>query len=126
MIRIPVDTNATARGGLVVASTRRATGPVRVGMVVEAQDIAECESFTARVDDIVGSKVYLRLDWSSGRPLVPDYSASRPDPRSTPLETWETVVTAQSGIAFGAGHAIPFYAETSGFLVETGKELVRQ
>lgn len=65
MIAIPVDTNSMARNGLVVASTRRVKGIVRVGDKVRADDSAEKASFDAVVADIDDRRIYLEIDWES-------------------------------------------------------------
>ncbi|GAA5157193.1 hypothetical protein [Ornithinimicrobium tianjinense] len=64
MIRIPVDFNARAHDGLVVASMRRIQGEVQVGDEVLADAREDEMVYMARVVEIDGRKVYLDVDWT--------------------------------------------------------------
>lgn len=63
MITIPVDTNSLVRDGLVLASSRRASGPLHVGDTVCAQDVASETEFPAIVRNLDGKRVYLEVNW---------------------------------------------------------------
>lgn len=65
MITIPVDTNSMAQDGLVVASTRRVKGTVRVGDKVRVDDSAEGAFFDAVVTAVEERRIYLEIDWDS-------------------------------------------------------------
>jgi len=65
MITIPVDTNSIAHNGLIVASTRRVKGAVRVGDKVRVDDSAEDASFDAVVAEVEERRIYLQIDWES-------------------------------------------------------------
>lgn len=62
MTTIPVDTNSMANDGLILASLRRASGPISVGETVEAIDIATGRTLSAYVEAVEGRRATLRIN----------------------------------------------------------------